>query len=67
MNENERPPEESEQTIDAPPDEIWENEDWIGGIGSGMKVLKDEMADVAREADEGMVDGPLGKVLVYFN
>lgn len=65
MNENERPPEEAEQTIDAPPDEIWENEDWIGEIGSGMKGLKDEMADVAREADEGMVDGSLGKALVF--
>lgn len=40
-------------------------EDWIGDIGRSVQDVKAEMADIAREADEGMFDGPVGKVLIF--
>ncbi|MBQ7850237.1 MAG: hypothetical protein IJ343_10975 [Clostridia bacterium] len=65
MNENERSQEEPVQTIDAPTDELWENDDWIGEMENRVKAFREEMADVAREADESLIDGPLGKALVF--
>lgn len=47
-----------------PVEELLED-DWIGDIGDRVKVFREEMADVVREADEGMIDGPLGKVIVF--
>lgn len=65
MDEEKRLSDQPEETVDAPPDELWEGEDWIGEIGDKVKGFRDAMTDVAREADEGMIDGPLGKALVF--
>ena len=65
MDEEKRLEVQPEDTIDAPPDEIWEGEDWIGEIENKVRNFRDEMADVAREADEGLFDGPVGKALVF--
>lgn len=65
MDEKKRLDDQPEETIDAPPDELWEGDDWIGEIEDKVKGFRDAMRDVAREADEGMIDGPLGKVLVF--
>lgn len=65
MDAEKRLREQPEETVDAPPDELWEGEDWIGEIEEKVKGFRDAMTDVAREADEGMVDGPLGKALVF--
>ena len=54
-----RKPDAPQEPIEAPAD------DWISGIADNARAFRDEMADVAREADEGMIDGPLGKVLVF--
>lgn len=64
MAEEKRLDEQPEEPIEAPADELWED-DWIGEIGDKVKAFRDEMADVAREADESMIDGPLGKVVVF--
>lgn len=57
--------EQPEAVVEAPEDALWEDEDWIGAIGDKVKGFREEMADVVREADEGMIDGPLGKVAVF--
>lgn len=56
--------EEQQEKSTNPAEELLED-DWIGDIGDRVKVFREEMADVAREADEGMIDGPLGKVIVF--
>ena len=63
--------EEMERTEDlpeksaTPEQETWAEDDWIGDLEDKFKAFRDDMADVAREADEGMIDGPLGKVFVF--
>lgn len=59
MTDETRKPDAPQEPIEAPED------DWISGIADNARAFRDEMADVAREADEGMIDGPLGKVLVF--
>ena len=59
MTDETRKPDAPQEPIEAPAD------DWISGIADNARAFRDEMADVAREADEGMIDGPLGKVLVF--
>ena len=59
MADETRKPDAPQEPIDAPED------DWIGEIVDRARVFRDEMTDVAREADEGMIDGPLGKVVVF--
>lgn len=61
----EQPEAREESAVNAPQDDFWAEDDWIGELEARMKGLREEMADVAREADEGMVDGPMGKVLVF--
>ena len=39
--------------------------DWIGDLKDQFHAFREDMANVAREADEGMIDGPLGKVFVF--
>lgn len=56
--------EEQQEKSTNPAEELLED-DWIGDIGDRVKVFREEMADVVREADEGMIDGPLGKVIVF--
>lgn len=63
--------EEIKRTEDSPEksvtaaEENWADDDWIGDLEDKFKAFREDMADVAREADEGMIDGPLGKVLVF--
>lgn len=59
MTDETRKPDTPQEPIEAPED------DWIDGIADNARAFRDEMADVAREADEGVIDGPLGKVVVF--
>lgn len=59
MTDEIRKPDAPQSPIEAPED------DWIGDVADKARAFRAEMADVAREADEGMIDGPLGKVLVF--
>jgi len=64
MMDETRTPAEPEENAEAPVDDMYED-DWIGEITDRAKAFRDEMVDVAREADEGILDGPLGKVVVF--
>ena len=65
MTEETRRTDAREETLEAPPEELYGEDDWIGEVGEHVQAFRDEMKDVAREADEGMIDGPLGKALVF--
>lgn len=57
--------EDSPETSVTPAEENWADDDWIGDLEDKFKAFREDMADVAREADEGLIDGPLGKVFVF--
>ena len=64
MKDENRKPGAPEENA-APPADGTHEDDWLADIGDKARAFRDEMADVAREADAGMIDGPLGKVLVF--
>lgn len=65
MTEETKRTEESPEKSVTAAEENWADDDWIGDLEDKFKAFREDMADVAREADEGMIDGPLGKVLVF--
>lgn len=65
MAEDMKRTEDSLEKSVTPAEENWADDDWIGDLEDKFKAFREDMADVAREADEGMIDGLLGKVLVF--
>lgn len=64
MKDETRTQDAQKEPASAPEEDGYED-DWIGEIEDKARAFRDAMSDVAREADEGVIDGTLGKVIVF--